>query len=132
MAFQRGVGTEVMRPPGPIIVVVPPSRTAMPPPAVPGWLKTCVRSLPPATIPAGWPGVAGITLPSTRGGGADGMAEGIVAGGEGARGGTDAMGGGVELLARGVTRNGGGGGGRRSASSGVICVAGVAGARIAA
>jgi hypothetical protein len=56
------------------------------------------------------------------------MAEGVVAGGEGARGGTDAMGGGVELL----LRSGGGGGGRRSASSGVICVAGVAGARIAA
>jgi hypothetical protein len=56
------------------------------------------------------------------------MAEGVVAGGEGARGGTDAMGGGVELLVRG----GGGGGGRRNASSGVICVVGVAGARIAA
>lgn len=58
------------------------------------------------------------------------MAEGIVAGGEGARGGTDAMGGGVELLVRG--EGGGGVDGRRSASSGVICVVGVAGARIAA
>lgn len=53
------------------------------------------------------------------------MAEGVVAGGEGARGGTDAMGGGVELLLRG-------GGGRRSASSGVMGAGGVAGARIAA
>ena len=128
MAFQRGVGTEVMRPPGPRMVVVPPSRTAMPPPAVPGWLKTWVRSLPPATMPAGWPDAPGITLPSTRVGGGAGMAEGVAAGGEGARGGTDAMGGGVELLLRG----GGGGGGRRSASSGVIGAGGVAGARIAA
>jgi hypothetical protein len=36
MANQRVAGTEVMRPPGPMMVVVPPSRTAMPPPAVPG------------------------------------------------------------------------------------------------
>ena len=83
-------------------------------------------------MPGGWPGVAGMTLPSTRAGGGDGMAEGVAAGGEGALGGTDATGGGVELLARGVTRGGGGGGGRRSASSGVMGAGGVAGARIAA
>ena len=69
-----------------------------------------------------------MTLPSTRAEGDVGMAEGVAAAGEGARGGTDTMGGGVELL----LRSGGGGGGRRSASSGVICVVGVAGARIAA
>ena len=56
--------------------------------------------------------------------------ESFRAGGEGARGGTDAIGGGVELLVRG--EGGGGVDGRRSASSGVICVVGVAGARIAA
>ena len=79
-------------------------------------------------MPAGWPGAPGITVPSTRAGGGDGMAEGVAAGGEGARGGTDAVGGGVELLLRG----GGGGGGRRSASSGIMGAGGVAGARIAA
>ena len=126
MANQRGVGTEVIRPPGPIMVVVPPSRTAIPPPAVPGWLKTWVRSLPPATMPAGCPGVAGTTLPSTRWFGTVGIGVGAAAVGKTARGGTDATGGGVELLVRG----GGGGGGRRRASSGVICVGGVAGARI--
>ncbi|MEY4793830.1 MAG: hypothetical protein RL724_766, partial [Pseudomonadota bacterium] len=81
------------------------------------------------TMPAGCPGVAGITVPSTRWGGGAGIGVGLVAGGAGVRGGTDAMGGGVELLERGGL--GGGVEGRRIASSGVMGAGATKLARIA-